>query len=87
MRIIQNCYDQQSHSQYHHEFLICTHNTTPFRKTRNGNGARPPAARLNILYFQGAFPLRRRNKYIPEQMGICNIWECLFIKNRIHQVI
>nr|DAX59392.1 MAG TPA: hypothetical protein [Caudoviricetes sp.] len=34
--IVQNRNDQNSNRQYYHEFFICTHKYSPFRKTRNG---------------------------------------------------
>ncbi len=52
---IQNCNDQKSYSQKHHKFLICTHNNHHLPTGYlDWVRARPPAARLNILYCHGA---------------------------------
>lgn len=39
--VIQDCHNQQCRGQYNHEFLICAHKHTLFRKTRNGCVSRP----------------------------------------------
>lgn len=54
MRQTQNCYNQQRHSQNHHEFLVCTHNNHHLPQDSERVRTRPPAARVSILYCHGA---------------------------------
>lgn len=54
MCIIQNGDDYVNRCQDNHEFFVCTHKHHPFPQDSERVGARPPAAWVSILYFQGA---------------------------------
>lgn len=51
---IQNSNNQKTDCQYNHKFFICTHNNHPFPQGSERVRARPPAARVSILYCHGA---------------------------------
>lgn len=49
MHISKNCYQQNASGQDDHKFLISSHKHHPFLQNSERVGARPPAARLNML--------------------------------------
>lgn len=50
MHISKNCYQQNASGQDDHRFLISSHKHHPFLQNSERVGARPPAARVNILF-------------------------------------
>lgn len=50
MHVSKNCYQQNASGQDDHKFLISSHKHHPFLQNSERVGARPPAARINILF-------------------------------------